>query len=81
MEWSAPMTDPTHTENAVKDLTREFEEGRYHPDNAGTDLQDMGGPSVREVAAIIAPAAIRDLAENASRSTHDTPEPTDNPFV
>jgi hypothetical protein len=74
------MTQPSETRKAIENLTKEMEEGQYHPDNIGTEIDNLSGPSSREVLTAIAPAVAKDLVNNAVNSTEVAPEPPEEPF-
>src|SRR5262245_65000193 len=80
MSYPNQSENKSHTQQKMEEMTKEFESGKYHPDNTGTDLSDLSGPSIREVVVDVGPSVVEDLVVNATQPTPTPPEPKEHPF-
>ena len=74
------MTQPSHTEQKIRELDAEFERNSRNLEDSSTDLQDLGGPGRLEMGAKFIVPVAKDLLNNAANSTEVAPPPKEDPF-
>jgi hypothetical protein len=74
------MTQPSHTEQKMRDLAEKFEKDSRNLEDSSTDLQDLGGPGRLQMAAEFIVPVAKDALNNAVNSTEVAPPPKEDPF-